>query len=81
MGYNHDDLMVREETSIAEKIIKLFLNENIVLSKRFNNRKPDIWIKNHNLIIEADEGNHKSFDSDDEKVREDMFKKHDFKLF
>ena len=81
LGYNHDDLMVREETSIAEKIIKLFLNENIVLSKRFNNRKPDIWIKNHNLIIEVDEGNHKSFDSDDEKVREDMFKKHDFKLF
>ena len=31
--------MVREETSIAEKIIKLFSNENIVLNKKFNNRK------------------------------------------
>ena len=25
LGYNHDDIMVREETSIAEKIIKLFV--------------------------------------------------------
>ena len=47
--------MVREETSIAEKIIKLFPKENIMLNKKFNNRKPDIWFKNHNLIIEVDE--------------------------
>ena len=73
--------MVREETSIAEKIIKLFPNENIVLNKKFNNRKPDIWFKNHNLIIEVDEGNHENYDSDDEKEREDMFKKHNFKIF
>ena len=33
LGYNHNDIMVREETSIAEKIIKLFPNENIVLKK------------------------------------------------
>ena len=72
--------MVREETSIAEKIIKLFPNENIVLNKKFNNRKPDIWFKNHNLIIEVDERNHENYDSDDEKKREDMFKKH-FKFF
>ena len=32
LGYTHDDIMVREETSIAEKI-KLFPNENIVLNK------------------------------------------------
>ena len=70
--------MVREETSIAEKIIKLFPNENIVLNKKFNNRKPDIWFKNHNLIIEVDEGNHENYDSDDEKEREDM---HNFKIF
>ena len=44
--------MVREETSIAEKIIKLFPNENIVLNKKFNDRKPDVWFKNHNLTIE-----------------------------
>ena len=37
LGYNHDDIMVREETSIAEKIIKLFSNENIALNKKFNN--------------------------------------------
>ena len=73
--------MVREETSIAEKIIKLFPHENIVLNKKFNNRKPDIWFKNHNLIIEVDEGNHENYDSDDEKEREDMFKKHNFKIF
>ena len=73
--------MVREETLIVEKIIKLFPNKNIVLNKKFNNRKLDILFKNHNLIIEVDEGNHKSYDSDDEKEREDMFKKHNFKIF
>ena len=73
--------MVREETSITEKIIKLFPKENIMLNKKFNNRKPDIWFKNHNLIIEVDEGNHENYDSDDEKEREDMFKKHNFKIF
>ena len=73
--------MVWEETSIAEKMIKLFPSENIVLNKKSNNRKPDIWFKNHNLIIEVDEGNHENYDSDDEKEREDMFKKHNFKIF
>ena len=61
--------MVQEETSIAEKTIKLFPNENIVLNKKFNNRKPDIWFKNHNLIIEDGEGNHENYDSDAEKER------------
>ena len=42
LGYNHSDIMICEETSIAEKIIKLFPKENIVLNKKFNNRKPDI---------------------------------------
>ena len=73
--------MVCEEISIAEKIIKLFPKENIVLNKKFNNRKPDIWFKNHNLIIEVDEGNHENYDSGDEKEREDMFKNHNFKFF
>ena len=81
LGYNHDDIMVREETSIAEKIIKLFPNENIVLNKKFNNRKPDIWFKNHNLTIEVDEGNHENYVSDDEKERETMFKKNNLKFF
>ena len=34
--------MICEETSITEKIIKLFPKENIVLDKKFNNRKQDI---------------------------------------
>ena len=54
--------MVWEETSMAEKIIKLFSKESIVLTKKFNNRKPDIWFKDHNIIIEVDEGNHESYD-------------------
>ena len=29
----------------------------------------NIWFKNHNFAIEADEGNHKNYDSDDEKKR------------
>ena len=59
--------MVREEISIAEKIIKIFPNKNIVLNKKFNNRKPDIWFENHNITVEFDEGNYEHSDSDDEK--------------
>ena len=73
--------MVREDTSIAEKIVKLFPHENIVLNKKFNRRKTDIWFKNYNFVIEVDEGNNEKYDSDDEKERENMFKKHDFKIF
>ena len=61
--------MVREETSIAEKKIKPFPNENIVLSKKFNNRKPDIWYKNHNITIDVDAGNYENYDSDGEQKR------------
>ena len=68
LGYNHNDIMICEETSIAEKIIKLFPKENIELNKKFNNRKPDIWFKNY-IIIEVDEGNHENYDLDDEKER------------
>ena len=53
----------------------------LCLIKKSNNRKQDIWFKNHNLIIEVDEGNHENYDSDDEKERKDMFKKHNFKIF
>ena len=66
--------MVREETSIAEKIIKPFPKENIKLNKKFNNRKPDIWFKNHNLIIDVDEGNHENYDLDDEKKEKTCLK-------
>ena len=45
--------MIREETSIAEKSIKLFPKENIMLNKKFNNRKPDIWFKNYNFIMKT----------------------------
>ena len=80
LGYNHDDIMVREETSIAKKIIKLFPKENIVINKKINNRKPDIWFKDNNIIIEADKGNHENYDSDHGKEREEMFKNHNFKI-
>ena len=52
-----------------------------MLNGKFNNRKPDIWFKDNNIIIEVDEGNHENYDSDDEKEREDMFKNHNFKIF
>ena len=80
LGYNHNNIIIREETSIAEKI-KLFPNKNFELNKKFNNRKSVIWFKNHNLAIEVDEGNHENYDSDDEKEREDMFEKHNYKIF
>ena len=81
LGYNHNDIMVREETSIVEKKIKLFHHEKIAFNKKFNNRKPDIWFTNNNFIIKVNEGNHQNYDSDDEKERENMFKKHNFKIF
>ena len=52
-----------------------------MLTNKFNNRKPDIWFKDYNIIIEVDEGNHENYDSDNEKEREDMFKKNNFKIF
>ena len=61
--------MVREETSIAEKIIKLFPHENIVLNKKFNKGKPNIWFKNYNIIYEVDEGNHEIYDLSAEKKK------------
>ena len=51
-----------------------------MLNKKFNNRKPDVWLKDNNIIIEVDEGNHENYDLDDVKEREDMFKKHNFKI-
>ena len=72
--------MVRKATSIAEKIIKHFPHENVVLNKKINSRKPDIWFKDLNFIVEVDEGNHEDYDTDDEKEREDMFKRHNFKI-
>ena len=84
MGYNHDDIMVREETTIAEKILKLFPDENVILNKNVNSRKSEIqtiWFTDYDFTIEADEGNHENYDSDNEKEREDMFKKHSFKTF
>ena len=59
--------MVPEETSIAEKTKKLFPHKDIVLNKKFNNRKPDIWFTNYNFVIEVDEGNHENYDPNDEK--------------
>ena len=64
--------MLREDTWIAEKIIKYFPDKNILFNKKFNVRKPDIWFK------DFDEGDHEDYDTDDEKEREDMFKRHNF---
>ena len=79
LGYNHDDIMVRKDVSLAEKIIKLFLDENVVLNKSINDKKPDIWFKDLHFTVEVDEGNHKNYDTDEEKEREDMFKRHNIK--
>ena len=73
--------MVCKETSIAEKVLKLFPDENIVFNKNFNGRKANIWFKDYACTVEVDEGNHQNYDSDDEKEREGMFKKHNFKTF
>ena len=80
LGYDHDNIMVLKETSIAEKIRKLFSREDIVLNKKINNRKQDIRFKNLNFIVQVDERNYEDYDTDDEKKREDMFKRHNFKI-
>ena len=44
LGYNHDDIMIPEETSIAKKI-KLFPKENIELNEKFNSRNQIFGLK------------------------------------
>ena len=73
--------MIREEASIVEKMIKLFPKENIELNKKFNNRKPDIWFQDQNIIIEVDEGNHEHYDTDDEKEEKSCLKSIILKFF
>ena len=81
LGYNHNDIMVRGETSIAGKTIKLFPNENIVLNKKCNGRKLDIWFRKRETTVEVDEGNHEDNDTEDEEERREMFNRHNFKTF
>ena len=51
LGYNHDDIMVREETSIAEKIIKLFPHKNIVLKKKLMTENQRFGLKIITLLL------------------------------
>ena len=74
LGYNHNDITVREEISIPEKTIKLFPHENIALNKKFKNRKPNIWFKHHDTTVEVNEGNHENYDTDDEKEKKRCLK-------
>ena len=37
--------------------------------------------KDHDCIVEVDEENHENYDTDDEKEREEMFERHNFKIF
>ena len=52
-----------------------------MVEKVSNGGKPDIWFKDYGCTVEVDEGNHENYDSDDEKEREGMFKKQNFKIF
>ena len=81
LGYNHDDIMVWEETSIAEKIIKIFPNENIVLKKNLITENQIFGLKIKILLMKLMKEIMKIM-SHDEKERKDMFKKkHNFKIF
>ena len=51
LGYNHDNIMVREETSIAEKIIKLFPHKNIVLKKKLMTENQRFGLKIITLLL------------------------------
>ena len=76
LGYNHDDIIFWEETSIAEKIIKLFRNENIVLNKKFNNQIFGLKIIRLLLRLMKEIMKNRWW-----KRKRRMFKKHDFKIF
>ena len=52
-----------------------------MLNEKINNRKPDNWFKDNDIIIEVEVENHENYDSDDEKEKDDMFKNHNFKIF
>ena len=66
----------------STKTIKLFPHENIVLKKKCNGRKPDIWFKKaKNVTIEVDEGNHADYDAEDEEERKEMFNKYKMENF
>ena len=52
-----------------------------MVEKISNSGKPDIWFKDYGCTVEVDERNHENYDSDDEKEREGMFKKHNSKMF
>ena len=52
-----------------------------MLNKNFNNRKPDIWFTNRNVLLKLMKEIKKNYDSDDEKERENMFKKQILKFF
>ena len=76
LGYNHDDIIFWEETSIAEKIIKLFRNENIVLNKKFNNQIFGLKIIRLLLRLMKEIMKNRWW-----KRKRRMFKKHNFKIF
>ena len=56
MGYNQDNIMVYEETSIAKKIFS---------SWKFNIRKPDIWFKKRDAAVEVHEDKHADYGTED----------------
>ena len=80
LGYNHDDIMVREETSIAEKIIKLFPHKNIVLKKKLMTENQRFGLKIITLLLKLMKEIMKIM-TQMIKKKEDMFKKHSFKNF
>ena len=80
LGYNHDDIMVREETSIAEKIIKLFPHKNIVLKKKLMTENQRFGLKIITLLLKLMKEIMKIM-TQMIKKKEDMFKKHNFKNF
>lgn len=45
-----------------------------MLNKKINDRKSNIWFKDHNIVVEVDEANHESYDSDDEVERNTCLK-------
>ena len=77
LGYNHGNILVHEEQSIASKIIKLFSNEKNITRQKSQGQKAKYVFVNCKVIIEIDVGDHIRYDSDNEKERQYTLKELD----
>ena len=82
LGYNHDDIMICEETSIAEKIIKLFPKKILCLITNLITENQIFGLKLIILLLKLmNEIMKIMIQMMKKKKRENMFKNYNFRFF